>query len=304
MMEENISEPRIAAFGPIRSALFVPGSRSDRIDKALATDADVVVIDLEDAVALDEKETARSKSRKAILANPGKRLVIRVNGSESEFLHDDLSAVVVEGLQCIMVPKVESPEDLESVYKLILEIEKERQIAPGSVIVIALIESAAGIENAFDIVSDPVVRSRLYSLAFGAADYTLDMGMEITYEGVELLYPRSRLAVACRAANTEPPLDTPFMLNLKDMVKLADDAKRAKALGFQGKLCIHPNQIEIVNNMFSPTTSEITYAKRVMEAFKEAENKGLAAIQMDGRFIDYPVVERCRRILRKELSGK
>jgi citrate lyase subunit beta/citryl-CoA lyase len=123
------------------------------------------------------------------------------------------------------------------------------------------------------------------------------MGIEITKDGRELMYPRSRIAVACRAAGIPPPLDTPFMIDLKDIDALKDDAERAKQLGFQGKLCIHPNQIEPVHVIFTPSAEEISFARRVVDAFEAEEAGGSAAIQVDGKFVDYPVVERSRRIL-------
>ncbi len=135
------------------------------------------------------------------------------------------------------------------------------------------------------------------TVAFGAADYSLDLGMEITKQGSELNYPRARIAVSCRAAGLEPPLDTPFMIDLKDTEGLKADAIRAKQLGFQGKLCIHPNQILACHAVFSPSKEEIQHAEKVIQAFEEAEAEGVAAIQLDGKFIDYPVVERARRTM-------
>ena len=133
--------------------------------------------------------------------------------------------------------------------------------------------------------------------AFGAADYTLDMGIELTREGGELAYPRARIAVASRAAGLVPPLDTPFMIDLKDTDGLQTDALRAKQLGFQGKLCIHPNQIRPCNEVFSPTSEEIGYAERVVRAYEESLARGVGAFQLDVKFIDAPVVERCRRVI-------
>jgi citrate lyase subunit beta/citryl-CoA lyase len=123
------------------------------------------------------------------------------------------------------------------------------------------------------------------------------MGIEITKTGEEIAYPRARLALACRAAEIKPPLDTPFMIDLTDLEALEADANRAKQFGFQGKLCIHPKQVEICNRIFSPTKEEIKYAEKVVQAFGAAESSGTAAIQVDGKFVDYPVVERSRRIL-------
>jgi len=197
-----------------------------------------------------------------------------------------------------MVPKVESAAHVREINENLLKVEKEKGIVEGSVSIIPLIESAGAVQNIFQIVTEKTEPSRIYCVAFGSADYTLDMGIEITREGTELSYPRSRIAVASRAARIEPPLDTPFMMDLKDMEALKIDAGRAKQLGFQGKLCIHPNQIEPCHAIFSPTREEILYAERVVQVFEEAEKEGSAVILLDGKFIDYPVAERARRILK------
>jgi len=298
MKSKNNTDFRISAFGPIRTALFVPGNRPDRVDKAISAGADAIIIDLEDAVAFSEKIAARAKVREKILAHRQNRIIVRVNGLDSGFLADDLAEVIVEGLKCIMIPKIHNGSQMAEIHGLLLHVEKEKKIETRSIGVIPLIENAAGVENIFRIVSERISRPRLYTVAFGAADYTLDMGTEITREGTELIYPRSRIAIACRAANIEAPLDTPFMMDLKDLDGLRADATRAKQLGFQGKLCIHPNQIITCHEIFSPSMDEISYAERVIEVFEEAEANGVAAIQLDGKFIDYPVVEKSRRILR------
>ncbi len=137
-------------------------------------------------------------------------------------------------------------------------------------------------------------------IAFGAADYTLDLGISLTREGRELDYPRTRLPIASKAAGIGPPLDTPWMVDLKDIDGLVADAQKAKAYGFQGKIVIHPTQIQPCHDVFTPTQAEIDYARKIVEAFEAAERDGKAAIQLDGKFIDYPVVERARRTI--ELS--
>ena len=282
--------------GPLRTALFVPGNRPDRVDKAVKTSADAVIIDLEDAVAFTEKEASRSKVRDKIIEHAERKIIVRVNSLDSPFFEGDLAEVVTGNLVCLMVPKVESAAHIREINKNLLKIEKEKGMVQGTVSIIPLIESAGAVQNIFEIVTEKTAPSRIYCVAFGAADYTLDMGIEITKEGAELSYPRSRIAVASRAAGIEPPLDTPFMMDLKDMEALKVDAGRAKQLGFQGKLCIHPNQIEPCHAIFSPTKEEILYAERVVQVFEEAEKEGSAAIQLDGKFIDYAVVERARRI--------
>jgi citrate lyase subunit beta/citryl-CoA lyase len=196
------------------------------------------------------------------------------------------------------LPKTETSHQVEKINRLLVDFEKKQGLQAGSTAVILLVESALGVQNIFQISSAATELNREFIIALGAADYALDMGIEITKDGRELMYPRSRIAVACRAAGIPPPLDTPFMIDLKDIDALKDDAERAKQLGFQGKLCIHPNQIEPVHVIFTPSAEEISFARRVVDAFEAEEAGGSAAIQVDGKFVDYPVVERSRRILR------
>jgi citrate lyase subunit beta/citryl-CoA lyase len=286
------------AFEFIRTALFVPGNRPDRVDKAVKTASDVVIIDLEDAVPYSQKKETRPVVREKILNYQERPVLVRINALDTEFFQDDLNAVVVEGLVCIMVPKVETAAQIQEINRGLLEMEAKNGMRPGGISIIPLIESSLAVENVFQIVSQRTDPERLFTVAFGAADFALDMGFEITKTGEELLYPRARIAVACRAAGVEPPLDTPFMIDLKDFEALEADIKRACQLGFQGKLCIHPNQVDICNQLFSPSKEEIQYAQKVIQAFDEAEAGGSAAIQLEGKFVDYPVVERCRRILK------
>ena len=286
------------AFEFIRTALFVPGNRPDRVDKAVGTAADVVIVDLEDAVAYSQKKETRPVVRGKVLDYPERPVFVRVNALDTEYFQEDLDEVVVEGLACIIVPKVETAAQIQEINQSLLKVEKNKEIRPGSISIIPLIESALAVENVFQIVSQRTDPQRLFTVAFGAADFGLDMGFAVTKTGEELVYPRARIAVACRAARVEPPLDTPFMIDLKDREALEADTKRARQLGFQGKLCIHPNQIDICNRLFSPTKGDIEYAQKVIQAFDAAEADGTAAIQVEGEFIDYPMVERSRRILK------
>jgi citrate lyase subunit beta/citryl-CoA lyase len=291
-------QPETDKLGPIRTALFVPGNRPDRVDKAAGTAADRVIIDLEDAVAVSQKEETRTRVRDKIIAHKDRGVLVRINGLETNFFGGDLKAVVVKELGGIVLPKTENSHQVDKIHRLLVDLEKKQGLNAGGIAVILLTESALAIQNIFQILSAAIELNREFLVAFGAADYALDMGIEITKDGRELIYPRSRIAVACRAAGIAPPLDTPFMIDLKDIEALKDDAARAKQLGFQGKLCIHPNQIEPVHVIFTPTAEEISFARRVVDAFEAEEAGGSAAIQVDGKFVDYPVVERSRRILR------
>ena len=284
--------------GPLRTALFVPATRPDRIDKALGAGADVVIIDLEDAVTPALKSEAREAARKKVVEHAPRRLMVRVNALGSGHNQNDLQSIVDASPSGIMLPKVDCGEHIREIHERLLGCERRCGMRPGSLGVVTLIESARGVQNIFRTLSEALDPARAFLAAFGAADYSLDMGIDVSRDGAELHYPRSRIAVACRAAGREPPIDTPFMIDLKDLDGLKTDARRAKQLGFQGKLCIHPNQVGPCNEIFSPTAEEIQYARRVVEAFEQSEAEGVGALQLDGKFIDYPVVERSRRIIR------
>ena len=281
----------------IRTALFVPGNRPDRIEKAFATKADVIIIDLEDAVPLSEKESSRSNVREKAAQFADRMMLVRTNALGSPFIRGDLDEAIVEGVNGIILPKVEKADDIHEINNLLCKIEKNMSLPDGSIRVFPLIESAAAVQHIYDIVSAKIKPERVYTVAFGAADYTLDMGIEMTMEGNELFYARSKIAIACRAAGIAPPVDTPFMIDLKNKEALISDARRAKELGFQGKLVIHPNQVDPCNSVFSLTHEEITRAEKIVQAFDEAESMGIAAVQLDGKFIDYPVVKRAKEII-------
>jgi citrate lyase subunit beta/citryl-CoA lyase len=198
-------------------------------------------------------------------------MLVRINALGSPFIEGDLEETIVEGVNGIILPKVEKADDIHDINKLLLEVEKKRSLPEGSIHLFPLIESAAAVQHVYDIVSAKTKPERIYTVAFGAADYTLDMGTEMTMEGTELFYPRSRISIACRAAGISPPIDTPFMIDLRNTEALISDAKRARELGFQGKLVIHPQQVEPCNRIFSPTPEEIAKAEKIVQAFEEAE---------------------------------
>jgi len=218
---------------------------------------------------------------------------VRVNGFHTEFCYGDTVAVVGPGLDGIILPMVESREQIVAFDWLVGALERERGLPPGGVDIIPIIETAKGIANARAIAG---AGTRVKRMAFGAGDYTLDVNMEWTLGESELEHARAEMVVASRAAGLDAPIDTVWV-HIKDLEGLASSAKRARQLGFQGKMCIYPPQVERVNAAFTPTETEIAFARRVVAAFEQAEREGSSSIQLDGYFIDYPIVYKAQRTL-------
>jgi citrate lyase subunit beta/citryl-CoA lyase len=278
-----------------RTWMFVPGNNERRIEKAKGLNADVIIYDLEDAVALNEKETAREMVRNTLQQNQDRVKFVRVNDLHTAFFSDDLAAVVNAGLSGIMLPKASSAEDIIAADSLITKLEQQNGLKDGSIEIVPLIENALGVYFAYDIAKSS---DRVKRLAFGSVDYTLDIQAELSKEGTELLFARSQLVIHSRAAGKESPIDAVF-IHIKDEDGLLRDAKLAKQLGFQGKLVVHPDQIHIVNEVFTPTLEEIEEAQAIVVAFDEALQRGLAAIQVGGKMIDYPVAARAKKTVEK-----
>ncbi|WP_025770778.1 HpcH/HpaI aldolase/citrate lyase family protein [Thioalkalivibrio sp. HK1] len=277
-----------------RSMLFAPGNHPRRVEKALDLEVDSVILDLEDAVAINEKILARSQVAKA-LSRPRKGSArVRINAFETPFCVDDLRAVAVAGLDGIVLAKVESAAQLVAVDWLLRALERERGLVEGGIDLMPIIETAASLSALREIAACGLARVR--RLSFGAADLTLDLGMRWTRDEHELDSVRTRIVIESKAAGLEAPVDTVFA-RLGDPQGLCASARRARDLGFQGKLCIHPEQIDPVNTLFTPDGEEVAHARRIIAAFESAEAEGSASIRLDGQFIDYPIVERARRIV-------
>jgi citrate lyase subunit beta / citryl-CoA lyase len=203
--------------------------------------------------------------------------------------------VVARGVDGIVLPKVESAADLQTAEWLLGALERERGLPDGGIDLIPIIETAAGWCNVGEIAR---AARRARRLAFGAGDFTLDLGITWTADELELLPYRSTLVAQSRAAGLEPPIDTVWV-SLKDADGFVRSVRRAQELGFQGKLCIHPDQVPVVNDCFRPSEKELSHARRVLDAFAQAERDGLAAIQVDGQFVDYPIVYRAQRLIER-----
>ena len=288
-------EARRPAISLLRSFLFAPGNHARRVEKALTLDADAVILDLEDAVATAEKPATRAVVA-ATLARPRSGLLyVRVNAADTEFCCGDLVAVVQPGLDGIILPKVEGLATLTTIDWVLLQIERERGLAERSIDLIPIIETARGLTHLDAILA---TGTRVKRIAFGAGDFTLDVNMIWSRNETELSYARARIVTASRAAGIEAPLDTVWV-DLQDSEGLEASARAALAYGFQGKMCIHPNQVPVVNRVFTPSEDEVAFAERVVAAFAKAEAEGIASIQLDGKFIDYPIVYRAQRVLER-----
>lgn len=263
-----------------RSLLFVPASRPDRFDKALAAGADAVVIDLEDAVPPADKDRAR-EAVAAWLA-PGRSVVVRINGAGTGWFRDDLALCARPGVAAVMLPKAERADQVAALRDA------------GAAAVMPLIESAAGFAALPAIAGAPGVQR----LAFGSIDIQVDLGMRDPLED-ELLLFRSQLVLASRLAGLQPPIDG-VSTAIDDAERLRGDVLRARRLGFGGKLCIHPRQVEGVNRHFAPSEAERAWAQRVLAAAAAA---GGAAVALDGAMVDQPVILRAQAILREAQRG-
>ena len=269
----------------LRTMLFTPGNNMRMIYKAGTLGADAIILDLEDAVPIAEKETARIFIKDSIeqVAAGGAQVFVRTNAFTTGLAEEDLNWTVQAGLDGIVLPKAESREDVLETEKILSALEKERGLEPGSLVIVPTLETARAVVNAYGIVT---ASQRVVAIAFGAVDFTRDMGIHLSREGTELFYARSHIAVAARAAEVQA-IDTPW-IDVADREGLVQDSERGRQLGFRGKLLIHPSQIEPVNEVFSPSEDEVEYARKVVEAFSQAEARGLGAISLDGKMIDRP----------------
>ena len=277
----------------LRSFLFVPGNRIDRIEKAFSSQADAVIIDLEDAVAPSEKGSVRKQVGLFLEKASRKNIFIRINGVKTPFFEEDLERVAQASVRGVVIPKSEVPEAFRKADQKLAEFEKQRSLPGGQIRLIPQLESALGLSKAQEIGAST---GRMLALAFGAGDLTLDLGAKLTQTGEELLFARSYLVWASRLAGVYA-VDAPFMLDVKDAEGLSAEARRSRQLGFRGKFCIHPAQVGPVNEIFSPTPEEVERARKIIEAYDLATSKGEGAIALEGEFVDPPVYERAKQVL-------
>lgn len=264
-----------------RSYLFVPANRVERFEKALNTQADLVIIDLEDAVPADLKVSAREALEQWLICHPQHDVTIRVNGKQTEWFKDDMQLALLSNVSAIVLPKTESVQDVQAVTDV-----RDLDIYP-------LIETPRGLANVRQIAAAPSVRA----LMFGSIDFQLEMDMQGGYH--ELLSFRNEIVLASKLAGIDAPVDG-VTVDFKNEAVVRLETQQAKNLGFAGKLCIHPLQVDIVNQTFSPSTEEIEWASQVISVIDEAQGQ---AVSLNGKMIDLPVILKARKILQQAHLG-
>ncbi|STO64139.1 citrate lyase, citryl-ACP lyase (beta) subunit [Haemophilus parahaemolyticus] len=283
-----------------RSMLFVPGSNAAMISNTFIYKPDAIMFDLEDAVALKEKDSARILVAHALQHPLYQEIetVVRVNPLDSEFGLADLNAVVRAGVDVVRMPKTETAQDVIDMDHEITEIEKACGREVGSTKMLAAIESPLGITQANQIAT---ASNRLIGIALGAEDYVRNLKTERSPEGIELLFARCSILQAARAAGIQA-FDTVYS-NANNEEGFLAEAALIKQLGFDGKSLINPRQIELLHNLFAPTQKDVDQARRIIDAAEEAERNGLGVVSLNGKMIDAPIIDRAKLVLERAKSG-
>jgi citrate lyase subunit beta/citryl-CoA lyase len=276
---------------PLRSLLFVPAGDEHRMHKALSLPADAVVFDLEDAVAASEKPGARDVVRRWLRAPRHGRLYVRINGVRTPFALDVQLGVVGGGLDGVVLPVAERADDVRTIDWVLTA----REPAPGAIEILPIIETARGLDAAREVLS---ASPRVRQAAFGAGDWCEDTGMTWSSANPGLVAARFAVAVASRASECRPPIDTAFT-DVRDQAAFTREAELARDLGYQGKFCIHPDQVAPANATFGPSAVEVAQAREIWDRFAASEAEGVAAIVVNDKFVDYPVARQALAVLER-----
>ncbi|MFL2760738.1 MAG: HpcH/HpaI aldolase/citrate lyase family protein [Dehalococcoidia bacterium] len=278
----------------LRSLLFVPGNQPNMLEKAASFSPDAFVPDMEDSVAWDDKSQARQvvTDHLEMLEKTGKRVIPRINSLDTGLCEEDLAAIVGPHIYGVSVGKINTVQDVTVISEYIGELESSSGISQGSIKLVLWIETALGLLNAYEILSSD---DRIIAAAFGAEDFTNDMGIKRNEDDREILFPRSQVAIAAKAAGVLA-LDTPFF-GFRDPDSLKSNSELSKSIGFKGKFAIHPLQVAIINECFSPSGQEIDHALEVIRVFEEAAALGRGSTSLEGQVVDVPVVKRAEALL-------
>ena len=283
----------------LRSFLFVPGNNKKFIDKAKTLNADIICLDLEDSVPMNDKDSARKMLGETLQSRPDfkSEVYVRTNSFESGLAQEDLKAVVQNGINGVVIPKVNDANEVFELSKLISDLERTQSIKQDSVEIMPSIESAKGVVNAYKIAS---ASPRVSALVFGVFDFLFDMGLEYVEDGIEYSYARAKVPVDARAAGVYA-IDSIWQ-KIDDTNGLIKDATAGMKLGYKGKSIIHPSQIEPVHKIFVPNKEEVEWAKKVVDTLSDAMNKGKGAVRLEGKMIDAVHYKRAKALL--EVAGE
>ncbi len=279
---------------PRRSLLYIPGNNPGMIQNCAIYGSDGVLLDLEDSISIYEKDAARKLVKHALktLDFGSVEMVVRVNGPDTPFFHDDLEEIVPARPDAVRIPKINSPDDVKMADEKISRLEEKYSIEPGSVRIHAMLETAGAIVMAPAIAASS---PRIIGLTIGGQDLAADMGIKITPGGLELLYARSAVVLAAKAYGLLA-FDTVYT-DIDNLEGLREQAELSVALGFSGKAAIHPSQIAVIHEAFAPDEKEVARAERIVRGAREAGKKGLGVVAVDGRMVDAPVVAQAERTL-------
>ncbi|MEI7894681.1 MAG: CoA ester lyase [Myxococcales bacterium] len=279
-----------------RSLLFVPGAEPRKLERARGAGADTLLFDLEDSVVPDQKAAARVQVAEALRGGGfgDSEPAVRVNAVTTPFFNEDLDAIVEAGARTVMLPKAESAETIHHVVRR-LDVLEQRLGLTQSVALLALVETAAGVASVRDVAG---TSARIEALCFGHADFSLDMGLADSDPSTGVvLHARCTVAIAAKACRIAP-IDN-VCLAVKDQAAFRDDTLLGIRLGFEGKLCIHPDQVPLANALYTPTSEQLAYADRVIEACNQAQAAGLGVFTVDGKMVDAPLIASQRRVLER-----
>ncbi|WP_319371035.1 aldolase/citrate lyase family protein [uncultured Ilyobacter sp.] len=276
-----------------RSMLFMPGNNPGMLQTAVDFGADAIILDLEDAVALTEKDAARILVREALKVNDysSVEVVVRINPLSTPFAEEDIDVIARLRPDAILLPKA-VPEDVKIMDEKLSKIEEEEGLEKGSIKIHCLVETTYGVETVYETLK---TSSRIEAVLLGGEDLAADLAVKRTKSSEEILYARTKVVNACKALKIDA-IDTPFT-DTNDYDGLRADTEKAKGLGFSGKLAINPRQIDTIHEVYSPSEADINYALRVMYAQDEAEKEGLGVFSLDGKMVDLPVINRAKQTL-------
>jgi citrate lyase subunit beta / citryl-CoA lyase len=278
-----------------RSSLILPVNIPRFVEKAYTRGADAIVLDLEDSVPPQEKASARKLVRDslAVAGRGGAEVLVRVN-NDPALLADDIDAAVHPGLDGLSIPKAETAAQVQAIVAQVERLERARGLAPGHVCLSLALETPRGF-----LAVEAIARAsgRIATMSIGVEDYALELGVEPSADGIEFLYPVAHLVTVCKVVGVQPTGLVGSIAGFRDLAAFEQAAQRARQLGCEGAGCIHPDQVTVLNRVFTPAPARVEYARRVVEAFEDGVRRGTASVNLDGKMVDVPVYKRAQVVM-------